>query len=233
MIVNQDGRITVQVGATEIGQGSDTAVAQMTAETLGVPMSAIHVVSSQDTDVSPFDPGSFASRQTYVVSKPVADAATELRQKILDHAAIMLDSPASSLELKEGTIVCRQSGKTLSLKELALDAYYHKERGQQLTADVSRKTTSNASSYGCTFAEIEVDIELCQVKVLNIMNVHDAGKIINPVLAAAQVHGGVGMGLSGAMSEELLVNPETGHHLQQQPAGLQNLNHARHAGYWQ
>ncbi|AMO57681.1 xanthine dehydrogenase [Endozoicomonas montiporae] len=210
MILNQDGRITVQVGATEIGQGSDTAVAQMTAEYLNVPVSSVHVVSSQDTDVSPFDPGSFASRQTYVVSKPVSEAARELRQKILDYAAEMLDCPASGLELNNGRVTGNTGEKTLTLKELALDAYYHKQRGHQLTADVSRKTTSNASSYGCTFAEIEVDIELCQVKVLNILNVHDAGKIINPVLAAGQVHGGIGMGLSGAMSEELMVNPKTG-----------------------
>lgn len=210
MILNQDGRITVQVGATEIGQGSDTAIAQMAAEYLGVPVSSVYVVSSQDTDVSPFDPGSFASRQTYVVSKPVSEAATQLREKILAYGAEMLECPVSDLDLKGGLVTGKSSDKTLALKDLALDAYYHKQRGHQLTADVSRKTTSNASSYGCTFVEVEVDIELCQTKVLNIINVHDAGKIINPVLAAGQVHGGIGMGLSGAMGEELLVNPKTG-----------------------
>ena len=215
MVLNQDGRITVQVGATEIGQGSDTAIAQMAAEQLGVPFSAVHVVSAQDTDVSPFDPGSFASRQTYVMSKPVSEAARELHQKILAYAAEMLDCPVSTLALRDGMIVIKTATETakdkpLPLKELAMDAYYHKQRGQQLTVDVSRKTTTNASSFGCTFVEVEVDIELCQTSILNIINVHDAGRIINPILAEGQVHGGIGMGLSGAMREELQINPETG-----------------------
>ena len=211
MVLNQDGRITVQVGATEIGQGSDTAIAQMAAEDLGVPFSAVHVVSAQDTDVTPFDPGSFASRQTYVISKPVSEAARELRQKILGYAAKMFNCPVSELTLRDGIVVSETpESQTLTLKELAMDAYYHKQRGHQLTADVSRKTTTNASSFGCTFVEVEVDIELCQTSILNIINVHDAGRIINPILAEGQVHGGIAMGLSGAMGEELLVNPDTG-----------------------
>lgn len=208
LVLNQDGRVSVQVGATEIGQGSDTAIAQMAAECLEMPVSSIKVISSQDTDVSPFDPGSFASRQTYVVCQAVAEAARSLRQQILDYAAEMLEVSPGQLSLEQGQIT--GSDKTLSMQELALDAYYHKNRGHQLTAEISRKVTTNAYSYGCTFVEIEVDIALCQVNILNICNIHDAGKIINPELAAAQVHGGLGMGISGALSEELLINPETG-----------------------
>ena len=212
MILNQDGCISVQIGATEIGQGSDTAVAQMASEKLGMPVSAIRVVSTQDTDVTPFDPGSFASRQTYVVCQAVAETASLLRRKILEHAALMLEVPAAQLTIDNDRIINIGHSDTPSLliSELALDAYYNKFRGQQITAEVSRKVTTNAYSYGCTFVEVEIDIAMCQVNILNIQNVHDAGTLINPELAAGQVYGGVGMGISGALGEELLINPETG-----------------------
>ncbi|KEI73385.1 xanthine dehydrogenase subunit XdhA [Endozoicomonas elysicola] len=210
MILNQDGRVTVQIGATEIGQGSDTVIAQMAAERLGIPVSAIRVVSTQDTDTTPFDPGSFASRQTYIVCQAVAETGDLLRQRILEHASTMLELPAEQLTISKDAVVNGDKTVHLSLNELALDAYYHKTRGQQLTAEVSRKVTTNAYSYGCTLIEVEVDIELCQLSILGIHNIHDSGKIINPDLAAGQVYGGVGMGISGALSEELLADPETG-----------------------
>lgn len=210
MILNQDGRVTVQVGATEIGQGSDTVIAQMTAERLGIPVSAIRIVSTQDTDTTPFDPGSFASRQTYVVCQAVAETGDLLRQRILEHASCMLELSTDQLAIAKDAVVSTDGSVHLPLKDLALDAYYHKTRGQQLTAEVSRKVTTNAYSYGCTLVEVEVDIALCQLSILNIRNIHDSGKIINPDLAAGQVYGGVGMGISGALSEELLADPETG-----------------------
>ncbi|MFK0570896.1 xanthine dehydrogenase subunit XdhA [Endozoicomonas sp.] len=210
MILNQDGRVTVQIGATEIGQGSDTVIAQMAAEKLGIPVSAIRVVSTQDTDTTPFDPGSFASRQTYVVCQAVAEAGDLLRQRILEHASCMLEIAVDQLTVSEDAVIDTSDNVLLSLKDLALDAYYHKTRGQQLTAEVSRKVTTNAYSYGCTLVEVEIDIALCQLTILAIRNIHDSGKIINPDLAAGQVYGGVGMGISGALSEELLADPETG-----------------------
>ncbi|OED43261.1 xanthine dehydrogenase molybdenum-binding subunit XdhA [Endozoicomonas sp. (ex Bugula neritina AB1)] len=210
MTLNQDGRVTVQIGATEIGQGSDTVIAQMASEKLGIPVSAIHVISTQDTDITPFDLGAFASRQTYVVCQAVAEAAELLRSRILEHASVMLELEVSTLTIDDGAVVCSEKRIHLSLNELALDAYYHKNHGVQLTAEVSRKVTSNAYSYGCTLVEVEVDITLCQVSILNIRNIHDSGRIINPALAAGQVYGGVGMGISGALSEELLTDPETG-----------------------
>ncbi len=210
MVLNQDGRVSVQVGATEIGQGADTVFAQMAAEQLGIPTSEIRMVSTQDTDTVPFDPGSFASRQTYVASRAVAEAGTLLKKRILSHASDMLEVSTDQLTLSEGVIISPEGTRCLTIGELALDAYYHKTRGGQLTAEVSRKVTANAYSYGCTLVEVEVDIALCQVSILNIQNVHDAGTLINPALAAGQVYGGVGMGISGALSEELLVDPASG-----------------------
>ncbi|MFC1863912.1 xanthine dehydrogenase molybdenum-binding subunit XdhA, partial [Thermodesulfobacteriota bacterium] len=212
LILNQDGSVHVQVGATEIGQGSDTVVAQMVAESMGIPFENIHVVSTQDTDVSPFDTGAYASRQAYVVSNAVFMAAAELKEKILDFAVQMTGRPAPELEISNGNIISRndESQNLVSLRGVALEAYYNKDHGGQMTADVSLKTTTNAPVFGCTFVDLEVDIPLCKVTINEIYNIHDSGKIINPRLAEGQVHGGVAMGIGASLYEELQVDPETG-----------------------
>ena len=184
----------------------------MAAETLGLSYDRIHVVSEQDTDVTPFDPGAYASRQTYVAAPAVHQAAAELKGKILAHAALMTDQPVANLDLADGSIVLQdQPHKAiLDLHDLALDSYYHKDRGGQLTAEVSSKTRTNAPSYGCTFVDLEVDIEMCRVTIKEIINVHDAGRIIHPLSASGQVHGGMAMGIGMALFEELQIDPETG-----------------------
>ncbi len=212
LVLNQDGSVHMQIGATEIGQGSDTALAQMAAETLGIDYDAIHVVSEQDTDVTPFDPGAYASRQTYVAAPAVYQAAGKLKAKILDHCHLMTGEDTENLDLAAGKIIKKDQPESvvLDLGDLALDSYYHKERGGQLTAEVSSKTCTNAPSYGCTFVDLEVDIEMCAVTIKQIINVHDAGRIIHPLSAEGQVHGGMAMGVGMALFEELLVDPETG-----------------------
>jgi xanthine dehydrogenase molybdenum-binding subunit len=213
IILNQDASLHIQVGATEIGQGLDTVVAQMAAETIGIAFEDVHVVSTQDTDVAPFDTGAYASRQTYVASNAVFRAARELKAKILEHAGRVSGSLGGELDILNGEIVHRKdpSRKVLSLKEVALDAYYDKERGAQLTADVSHKTCTNAPTFGCTFVEVEVDVPLCKVNIKEIYNIHDSGVILNPVMARGQVHGGVAMGIAAGLYEEMLIDPESGY----------------------
>ncbi|MCQ2027241.1 molybdopterin cofactor-binding domain-containing protein, partial [Clostridium butyricum] len=104
IVLNQDGSVQLQLGATEIGQGSDTVFAQMTAEILGLPVSMVHVISQQDTDISPFDTGSYASRQTYVSGMAVEKAALEVKSKILAFAQKITDLPAHILNLKDQMI---------------------------------------------------------------------------------------------------------------------------------
>ena len=212
LILNPDGSVHVQVGATEIGQGSDTVIAQMAAETIGIPFERVHVVSTQDTDVTPFDTGAYASRQAYVTSNAVFRAASNLKSKIIAHAAAMKDVNSAQLELVKGQVVLRKTPDQilLALSDVALNAYYHKENGGQLTAEVSHKTTTNAPTYGCTFVEVEVDIALCKVDIKEIYNVHDSGAILNPVLAKGQVHGGVVMGIGAGLYEQLLIDPDSG-----------------------
>jgi len=209
--LNQDGSVQLQIGATEIGQGSDTVFAQMTAEVLGISVEMVHVISTQDTDISPFDPGAYASRQTYVTGMAVKKAALEVKEKILDFAQGMHDIPADALDIKDANIIYKHSGEVvMPLYEVALSSYYDTVSARPITSDVSNNARVNAFSFGVTFAEVEVDISTGKIEVLEIYNVHDSGKIINPQLAEGQVHGGVGMGLGYALSEQMLFDEKTG-----------------------
>ena len=212
MVLNQDGSVHLQVGATEIGQGSDTAFAQMAAETLGVAIEQVHVVSTQDTDIAPFDTGAYASRQTYVGGQAVMRTARQLKEKILEYVDAISDLDARDLDIHDGHIVLARIPDTavMSLADVAVDAYYQKNRGNQITAEVGHKTRSNAHVFGCTFVDLEVDIPLCRVKINEIYNVHDCGVVINPLNAEGQVYGGMAMGIGAALYENLMIDPDSG-----------------------
>ena len=211
MVLNQDGSLQVQLGETEIGQGADTAFAQMTADVLGVPMDMVHVVSCQDTDVTPFGTGAYASRQTYTAGFAIRQTALLLKEHILKYAHELTRMPEYNLDIIDGKIVRVTDGRELmSLGELSTEALYSLNHSQHLSAESTAQIKSNAYSFGCTFAEVEVDIPMCKVKLLDLVNVHDAGTLINPALAEAQVHGGMSMGIGFGLSEKLLFDPKTG-----------------------
>ena len=207
MILNQDGSMQLQLGATEIGQGADTVFSQMASETTGISFEKVYIVSSQDTDTAPFDTGAYGSRQTYVSGMAVKKCGEEFKKKILDYASYMLKRPEAELDVRADFIVEKESGEQLlSMAELAETAFYSLDRSQHITAEVTNQCKDNTFSSGCCFAEIEVDIPVGKIKVLNIVNVHDSGILINPKLAEAQVHGGMSMGLGYGLSEEFLYN---------------------------
>lgn len=211
MVLNQDGSIQLQVGETEIGQGADTAYAQMASETLGIDYKDVHVISCQDTDITPFGTGAYASRQTYVVGFAVRQTADILKGKILDYAHELTRMPVFLMDIKDGNIIRTTDGRVLlSLAELATEALYSTTHSVHITAESTYQTKSNAYSLGCCFAEVEVDIPACRVKILDLVNVHDCGKLINPALARAQVHGGMSMGIGYALSECELFDSKTG-----------------------
>lgn len=211
MLMNQDGTIQVQVGETEIGQGADTAFSQMAADSVGVPMSFIHVVTEQDTDITPFGLGAYASRQSYMAGKAIYEAGQNLREKILDYAAWMLDCKADELDLIDGVVRSVKDPQiTLSLEKLAISSYYSTEKSGQLSSEASCQIKEGSYTFGCCFAEVEVDIPLCKAKVVDMINVHDCGSLINPALAKAQVHGGMSMAIGYGLSEELKFDAATG-----------------------
>ena len=205
MVLNQDGSMQLQMGATEIGQGADTVFTQMAAETTGITEDKVHILSTQDTDITPFDTGAYASRQTYVSGMAVKKAGLIFKDRILDYAAYMLDKEKDTMDIQNNVVVDKESReKLLDMAELATTAFYSLDRSIHITAEATSHCKDNTFATGACFAEVEVDMPLGKVKVTNIVNVHDSGKLINPKLAEAQVHGGMSMGLGYALSEELL-----------------------------
>ena len=211
MVLNQDGSIQLQLGETEIGQGADTAFAQMAADTVGIPVDMVHTVSTQDTDLTPFGTGAYASRQTYVGGFAIKQTGLLLKERILLYAKELTRQDVNNLDIQEGYIVRTTDGrKLMSLGELATEALYSLTHSQHLTAESTYQIKNNAYSFGCSFAEVEVDIPLCKVKLIDMVNVHDCGRLINPALAEAQVHGGMSMAIGYGLSEQLLFDPKTG-----------------------
>ncbi|MDL2226841.1 xanthine dehydrogenase molybdenum-binding subunit XdhA, partial [Deltaproteobacteria bacterium OttesenSCG-928-M10] len=207
LILNQDGRVTLAMGATEIGQGADTAMVQMAAEATGIPFDRFNVVTNQDTDHTPFDTGAYASRQAYTSSAAIAAAARQFKDKILELAALLSGVPRDAMDIVNGDIV-GSDGKHLvfSLPDLAMQSFYHLDLGSPIVAEATHKTRKNPPVYCCTFVDVEVDIPLCRVTVKEAWNVHDSGRIVNPKLATGQVQGGMGMGLGWALYEEMLID---------------------------
>lgn len=205
MILNQDGSIQLQMGATEIGQGADTAFTQMAAEVVGITTDKVHIISTQDTDITPFDTGAYASRQTYVSGKALKKTGNLLKEKILDYGAYMLDRKLETLDIIDNEVIDKQSGAVLlSMEELATTAFYSLDRSVHITAEATSHCKENTFATGVCFVEIEADIPLGKIEIRNIINVHDSGKLINPKLAQAQVHGGMSMGLGYGLSEQLI-----------------------------
>ena len=211
MVLNQDGSLQVQLGETEIGQGADTAYTQMAADVLGVALSNVHVISCQDTDVTPFGTGAYASRQTYTAGFAIRKTGLLLKERILNYACELTRMQPYNLDIIDGNIVrLTDNRKLMTLGELSTEALYSTSHSKHLTAETTSQIKSNAYSFGCTIAEVEVDIPMCRVTLLNIVNAHDAGTLINPALAEAQVHGGMSMGIGYGLSERLLFDEKTG-----------------------
>ena len=178
---------------------------QMAAEVTGITEDRVHIISTQDTDITPFDTGAYASRQTYVSGKAVKMTGEILKEKILDYASYMLDRAADTMDIENNQVVDKTGREVLlSMEELATTAFYSLDKSVHITAEATSHCKDNTFATGACFAEVEVDIPLVQIKVTKITNVHDSGMLINPKLAEAQVHGGMSMGLGYGLSEQLL-----------------------------
>lgn len=211
MVLNQDGSLQMQLGATEIGQGADTVFAMMAAQTIGLTVDKIHVVSKQDTDVTPYDTGAYASRQSYVSGMAVKKTAESFRKKLLEYAGFMLKKDPWDLDIKDNFIVhANKDEHLLSVAEVAIESCYSLTNSTHISAEESHHCSDNTYSFGVCFAEVEVDIPMCQIRVLDIINVHDSGTILNQQTARGQVHGGMSMGLGYGLYEHLKFDPKTG-----------------------
>ncbi|WP_159722277.1 xanthine dehydrogenase subunit XdhA [Enterococcus sp. CSURQ0835] len=204
LILIQDGSFKLMLGSTEIGQGADTAFAQMAADTLGVTYDKIIRDAMTDTDIDPFDTGAYASRQTYVTGFAVKEAAEKMKAKIIKRASEIYDIRPEYIEIIENNLVYAHNEQLIApLADVALASFYSPEHGQTIVAESSVNIHHNSYASGCTFAEVDVDIQTGRVTLLSMLNVHDSGKIINPLLATGQVEGGMAMGAAYGLSETL------------------------------
>ena len=217
--MNDDGSFNLLIGATDIGTGSDTILAQIAAEELGVPLEAM-IVYSSDTDFTPFDKGAYASSTTYISGGAVRNAARQVADQIRQHAATMLGVKLQGMELEDVTLrgqaVWFPDGRSVTLKQVALSSL-HQQDQHQIMATGSNMSYESPPPFGVQFAEVDVDIETGQVTVERVLMVADAGRVINPITASGQVEGGIAQGLGFAMCEEMvyddegrLVNPRLG-----------------------
>jgi len=168
-------------------------------------MDMVHVITTQDTDISPFDSGAYASRQTFVTGAAVRKAALEVRDKVLDVAARRTGLAVEEMDIRDCQLVETSLGRVVcSLEDVAMDSYYDRILAAPITSDTTANVRINAMSYGATFVEVEVDMETGKIEVTELHNIHDSGTIINPKLAVGQVHGGVSMALGAALLEQML-----------------------------
>lgn len=198
--INDDGSFNVLVGATDLGTGSDTVLAQMAAETLGVPTVDV-IIYSSDTDFTPFDTGAYASSTTYISGMAVHKAALQLRDLMFARAALMLKCSTAGMTVRSGR-VHTADGRSVSHAEVALHSL-HTQDQQQLMATASYVSPYSPPPFGAQFAEVEVDTGTGQVTVVKLVMAVDCGVAINPLTALGQIEGGMVQALGYAVCEEM------------------------------
>ncbi|MBU1076407.1 MAG: molybdopterin-dependent oxidoreductase [Spirochaetes bacterium] len=202
MKMNEDGSFNLLVGATDLGTGSDTILAQMAAEVLDVPVEKI-IVYSSDTDLTPFDVGAYASSTTYLSGYAVIKTAEDIRSQIFDVAAEMLKEKKADLYVKDSAVFSKKTGKNITYQRIGLHSLYEKNQ-HQIASVKSHITHKSPPPFSAHFVEIELDMDTGKVKVLKYVAAIECGRAINPKLAEGQTEGGVLNGISYALTEEYI-----------------------------
>jgi len=202
--MNDDGSFHLLIGATDLGTGSDTILAQMAAEVLGVRVEDIFVYSS-DTDFTPFDKGAYASSTTYISGSAVRKAALEVRDQIREYAAGMLQGARASELVLEGGAVRAPDGQSVTLAEVALSSLHQRDQ-RHIQASASHVSPVSPPPTAAQFVEVVVDTQTGEIRPERLLMVVDCGRVINPMTAAGQVEGGMAQALGFALTEEMLYN---------------------------
>ncbi len=210
--MNDDGSFNLLVGATDLGTGSDTVLAQMAAEVLGVPVEDILVYSS-DTDFTPFDKGAYASSTTYISGAAVVKAAEEVAEKIKKRAARMIRERFGVPEVNPDEIILDDrkaiapGGNYVTLAEIALNSLHHSDQ-EQIMGIGSHFSPVSPPPFAAQFAEVTVDIETGQIAVDRLVMAVDSGVIVNPLTASGQIEGGMTQALGYAVCEEMVYDQQ-------------------------
>ncbi|GAX90027.1 xanthine dehydrogenase family protein molybdopterin-binding subunit [Effusibacillus lacus] len=222
--IDPGGGISVRISTAPTGQGHETVAAQIVGEVLGVDPGSVNVIAEMDTLTSPWSvaSGSYSSRFAPIGSSAVYQAAVKVRQKLLNIAVDQLKVPVDTLQIENGKIVARdQPEKQISLRRLIGSAHWNPqglpdgmEPGIYETAFYTIETAlppdendqvNGSATYGfvADAVTVEVDPDTGEVKILDYITVHDAGKLLNPLIVDGQIMGGLAHGLGGALYEEL------------------------------
>lgn len=208
--INDDGSFNLLVGATDLGTGSDTALGQIAAEVLGVDLEDI-IVTSSDTDTTPFDVGAYASSTTYISGTAVLKAASEAAQKIRQRAALIFSGNGETVAAEEVVLKDRHafapSGSKISMAQIALDSLHWRSQ-EQIMGTASYVSPKSPPPFAAQFATVLVDIETGQVKVEELVMAVDSGVIINPIAASGQIEGGMAQALGYGVSEEMVYDAQ-------------------------
>jgi putative selenate reductase molybdopterin-binding subunit len=198
--MNDDGSFNLLVGATDLGTGADTVLAQICAETLGVPLQDV-VIYSSDTDFTPFDTGAYASSTTYISGGAVMKAAEQVREQIFERAALMLGTTTEGMVLADRRVFT-PAGESVSLEQVALHSLHQADQ-RQIMATASHMSNVSPPPFAAQYAEVEVDVETGAVEVCDLVMAVDCGTPINPQGATGQIEGGMAQALGYAVSEDM------------------------------
>ncbi|MFN2136514.1 MAG: xanthine dehydrogenase family protein molybdopterin-binding subunit [Candidatus Promineifilaceae bacterium] len=207
------GNFVISLSSTDLGQGLKTVIAQIAAETLGVPFENV-IIDTADTDTGPHCMGTFASRATHRVGNAVMQAAAEARDIMLEVAADELEANPADLETDgSGLIKVKgQPDRAIHIIDLALAAHFKYGRTisgrgmfmkpkSEVDPETGAMDPDSTEAHACVVAEVEVDTETGQVDVLSLKCVYEIGRAVNPKLVEGQVVGGAFMGMSHALYE--------------------------------
>jgi carbon-monoxide dehydrogenase large subunit len=197
MAVMPDDTIEIVTGAASVGQGVETVMAQVCADTIGIPIERIRVIHGQ-TDRIPIGFGAFASRVTVMTGSAVRIASEALRDKAIEMAAPLLQADKDDLRLEAGRVVSKTTGAGIGLADIAAQS------GFELTAEGEFKADHMNYPYGVHVAQVRVDRETCGIHVERYLVAYDVGKAINPMLIDGQIVGAVAQGIGGAILEEFV-----------------------------
>jgi xanthine dehydrogenase molybdenum-binding subunit len=214
--VDDFGKVNIFTGATDMGQGADTVIAQIVAEELGLTVDDVRVIHS-DTDICPWDVGSHASRTTFVAGNSALGAARKIKEEILENASKILGEPVENLAIRNRIIFSKKDDQKSIEFGKFLRKIHFKPNGRMLMAEyfydpanenLGRDFKGNLSmtyTFGTHGVRVKVDEETGKVKILQYVAAHDVGKAINPMLLEGQVYGGVMMGIGYALTEQILL----------------------------
>jgi xanthine dehydrogenase YagR molybdenum-binding subunit len=202
--LNSDGTADIVTGTQDIGTGTRTGLAQIAAESLGLPLDSI-TFHLGDTGTGPYAPVSSGSATQATIGPAIRAAAQEVTQQLLDIASALLEFPAERLRVENGQIVADGvPSVSISVEKVMKSVAPHTLHGQG--ARDPNPTDKSVRTFGAQFIEVEVDIETGEITPLRVVTAHDVGRIVNPKIIDSQVIGGITQGLGFALYEERLVD---------------------------